>query len=44
MVSMYIVDFLLILKTYKLVNWIKERLNSKYNVEDLGEFKTIIRW
>lgn len=44
MVSIYVDDFLLTSKNQKSVNWIKKRLNSKYNVNDLDKMKTIIKW
>lgn len=43
-ISVYIDDFLLILKNSKSVDWINERLNSKYNIKHLSKLKTIIKW
>ena len=44
MISIYINDFLLRLKYWKLLDRIKNLLNNKYNVSDFGKMKFIIRW
>lgn len=44
LISIYINNFLLAANNKKLVNLIKKRLKSRYNIKDLGEINTIIGW
>ena len=44
LVSMYVNDFLLVLKIIALLEELKECFIKKYDTKDLKEVKTIIRW
>ena len=43
-ISIYVDDFLLISNSSKVLAWLKDSIAKKYNVEELKEVKTIIRW
>ena len=44
MISIYVDDFLLASNSSKALAWLKNAISNEYNIKDLGEVKTIIRW
>ena len=44
MISVYVDDFLLASNNLQALQWLKSGISNKYNVKDLGEVCTIIRW
>ncbi len=44
MISVYVDDFLLASNNLQALQWLKSGISNKYNVKDLGEVRTIIRW
>lgn len=43
-VNMYIEDFVLRSKNFKILEWLKDQLIREFNIKDLEKVKTIIGW
>ena len=44
LISLYVNNFLLAVSKQASLNWVKKTLKGEYNVKELEEIKTIIRW